>query len=156
MKSKDYEIQTGELAERVVRETEALRGSDILVGRLEGRSGFKHQIDFAIRLPCGRILLYECKMHKRRVGVSDVLVLASRVDDIRGFLSGAIEGILVANGGYTAGAMKVAAHYKIRTDVVDSLGSYQFSVGNFSHGRFKEKILARDLFGDEYTYGRSA
>ncbi len=71
-----------------------------------GKSGHKHQIDVSAELRIAGVkvlILVECKRYAHRVGIDDVMELATRLDDI-----GAHKGILVTTVGFQDGAVKMA------------------------------------------------
>ena len=79
----EYEDLVGEIAGKLARrlgdEAEVQKGRD---NRIEGASGFAHQIDVSVQVG-GGLHLMECKLWRKKVGVEPVLVLAARVTDIR-------------------------------------------------------------------------
>ena len=88
--------------------------------RYSGKSGHQHQIDVSaeFKIAGAKILIViECKQYTRSVGVDDVLVLASRIEDI-----GAHKGILVATTGFQAGAFKIAQSRRIALVTACDLG----------------------------------
>ena len=79
--------------------------------RLEGKSGYKHQIDISLR-SYDRIELIECKCWSRTVSPSHVLTLLARVQDIQAKNPKVqVRGILISNLGFQKGAGTLADHY---------------------------------------------
>ncbi|MBM3236168.1 restriction endonuclease [Candidatus Poribacteria bacterium] len=71
-----------------------------------GKSGHEHQIDVSAELKIAGVkvlILIECKRYAHRVGIDDVMEVATRLDDI-----GAHKGILVTTEGFQGGAVKMA------------------------------------------------
>ena len=87
---------------------------------VRGKSGLNHEIDVLITfdlLNVKRYMLIECKSYsKRKVEKSDVMILQSKIDDIRSAL-----GIIVTTKGFQSGAQEYADYFGITTMVVDDL-----------------------------------
>lgn len=74
--------------------------------RYRGKSGHVHVTDIAVqfvKLGVQFIVLVECKYWNRKVGVQEVMVLSSRLNDV-----GAHKGILVTTEGFQKGAFALA------------------------------------------------
>lgn len=74
--------------------------------RYRGKSGHEHQIDVAAELELAEVrilILVECKHYSRKVGIDDVMELATRIEDI-----GAHKGIIVTTVGFQEGAVRIA------------------------------------------------
>ena len=81
----EYETLVGELVSEIASSFEDMAGAIAGLGarnKITGASGFKHQIDVSLTVAPWLVLI-ECKQWRTRVDVEPVLVLASRVADIR-------------------------------------------------------------------------
>jgi hypothetical protein len=97
--------------------------------RVIGASGYSHQIDVSLVGPAD-IFLLECKKWRKRAGVESVLVLASRSNDIRQAQPNAVvRPILISSVGFTQGARKIAQHYGVRLEQVESPHAYGLQLG---------------------------
>jgi hypothetical protein len=104
MTPSEYEIVVANIVSGICRGAENLDGLELAFGRsnrLEGGSGYKHQID--VSLSVGRaIYLIECKRWDDKIGVEEVMVLAARGSDISHLNSAAtIKAILASKTGAT-------------------------------------------------------
>lgn len=92
--------------------------------KVPGASGYKHQIDVSLTV-ASWLVLVECKRWHKRVGVQEVLVLASRVADIRPTVpERQIWAALVTIKGGSANALALARHFGISIDCVHSPEEY--------------------------------
>lgn len=104
--------------------------------RIEGASGYAHQIDVSLSAP-SRVFLLECKRYNCRVGVEAVLVLAARASDIlekhqREERQCVVVPILVTTKGATRHALKLATHFGVRVEVVVSAAHYGLKLGHIA------------------------
>ena len=97
---------------------------------IPGGSGYTHQIDVSVRSK-SRLLLIECKLLKGYAGVNSVLVLRSRIMDVRE-ANPELEvlGSIVSTKRPTAGAWLLAKYYGIRLDTARDVGDYAISIGS--------------------------
>jgi len=75
------------------------------------RTGHRHEIDVSIELTLADLailILVECKYYRNKVGISDLLEFAQRIDDIS-----AHKGVLVTTVGFQEGAIRVASAHRI-------------------------------------------
>jgi hypothetical protein len=123
----EYEILVEELVKELSLSFRDMVGGISGSGRsnkIAGASGYKHQIDVCFTaMPW--LVLVECKRWGTRVGVPEVLVLASRLADIKPTLPGQqIWVSLVSQKGASANAEKLARHFDIHIDVAQSAKDY--------------------------------
>jgi uncharacterized protein (UPF0305 family) len=124
----DYETLTRAIAEEVVNASPNLqRAVEVplphgLRNKIEGVSGFKHQIDVSIEIPNKKLFLVECKRYKKKVTVSDMLILIARINDIkRKRTEQQVEGCFFTTEGYTKPAIKVGTFYDIELNTVEGI-----------------------------------
>lgn len=99
--------------------------------RIEGVSGYKHQIDVSLQ-DSHRLFIIECKQWNKKAGVAEVLVLASRSIDIQqNFPSLKVFPILVSTKEATKPAKQIAGHFKIAIEAVKSAAEFGLRLGNF-------------------------
>ena len=90
--------------------------------RYSGKSGHRHQIDVSAEFKIAGVkilIVIECKLYKRNVGIDDIMELTTRLDDI-----GAHKGVLVTTIGFQAGAAKMARSRGIALVRACDLGWY--------------------------------
>jgi len=99
--------------------------------RIRGASGYKHQIDVSIDLPATKTLyLVECKRWKRKIGVQEMLVLASRTNDIHNDRKEIlVKPIIASQVGATPNAQLIAQWFDIQIDNVESAYEYGLQLG---------------------------
>ena len=111
--------------------------------RVTGRSGFPHQIDVTVHNSTF-LLLIECKHWRRPIGVSPLLVLASRLADIRSAHPGVqVQASVASTKAPTKGATVLAAQFGVDLHAVVSRKEYalristQYFLGrcDTAHGR---------------------
>ncbi len=99
--------------------------------RIEGRSGYKHQIDVACKDPENqRIVLFECKHYKLKIELAHVLVFYSRIMDIQNKDNIKTEGVMITTVGYTKNASKYANAYGIKLGRVENESEFGVFIGN--------------------------
>ncbi len=127
--SKYYEITVKTIADEVKQVSPNLQNASVNVGarnKIEGASGFRHQIDVSIEIPGEKLVLIECKCYKSKVTLSDILVLIARIDDISKKKRIDVSGNFFTTVGYTEPARKVGSYYKI--DLNTAKDAKQFAV----------------------------
>jgi hypothetical protein len=129
----EYEQLVRDLIEGLTHAAEALGSPLIGHGRqnkIPGASGFRHQID--VSLKTNRVLLlFECKCWKERepVGVEAVLVMASRLADIRAANPELeVEAAIVSTKPATSDANLVARFFGVQLDIVSSPREYALRI----------------------------
>jgi len=99
--------------------------------RIEGHSGYKHQIDVACKDSKNpRIVLFECKHYKSKIELQDVLILYSRIVDIQHKAKITTEGVMITTVGYTKNARKFANAYGIKLGKVENDSEFGVFIGN--------------------------
>jgi hypothetical protein len=129
--SKKFENLTKEIVQAVMNVSPNLQDAVIRDGptnRIEGASGFKHQIDVSIEVPSEKLFLVECKHYKSKVTVSDMLVLIARIDDISKKKSIKVMGCFFTTKGYTEPARKVGSCYNIELNTFTDINSFAVHV----------------------------
>lgn len=108
--------------------------------RIQGASGYRHQIDVSLVGPT-EVYLIECKLWGRKVGVGEVLTLVARAADVRDLNQRThVQCILASNAGLTRGARKIAAHFGIQVEAVKSASEFGFKLGKNIHLGFADAI----------------
>ena len=131
MKSTEYEKVVAEIAASVARYAEGLPESATSYGKKNrwlGASGVRHQIDVSIEVE-ERIHLVECKCWDRPVPLEHVLAFYGRLQDIRPTKMKPVEGVIVSRKGFQRGAKKVATHFGIHWDVIESAEVFGYKFG---------------------------
>jgi len=140
-KSKKYEVLVKDLlAAKLEKE---LPNTDFQVffdKKYVGKSGHEHQIDVSAELKIAGvriIILVECKLYSRKIGIDDVMEFATRIDDIA-----AHKGIIATTVGFQEGAVKLAQSKGIALVVACDLGiipHFESPIGEISrHKAFVE------------------
>jgi len=118
MNPAEYEQIVGELYREIYEIAEGIPPDQIKAGygprnRLQGVSGYRHQIDVSVIGPQDLILV-ECKCWTKKVRVEQVLAFAGRVCDIGLAFSGrTIHAAIATTVGFQTGAEMVAKHFNI-------------------------------------------
>lgn len=119
--AKKYELLVREiLAARLKDDTRAIDFKVFHGKKYLGKSGHNHQIDVSAELKLAGIkilILVECKLYSKKVGIDDILEFATRMDDI-----GAHKGIIVTTVGFQKGTAKIAKSKGIALVVACDLG----------------------------------
>jgi len=119
LKSTEYEKVVAEIAASVARSAEGTPELAIISGKSNlwrGASGVRHQIDVSIERG-EDIHLVECKCWD------------GRLQDIRQTTKKPVEGVIVSIKGFQSGAQKVASHFKIHWNIVESADAFGFKLG---------------------------
>jgi len=127
MRWREYERLVHKLISELTQPAESSCFPEIAGGRqnkIAGASGFPHQID--VSLKTGRtLLLFECKYWGDPVDVEPVLVIASRLVDVRAANPGLeVKAAVVSTKDPTAGAQSLARYFDVRLDVVATPSEY--------------------------------
>ena len=126
---KDFERIVKTIAREVKKVSPNLENAAINFGprnKIQGASGFRHQIDVSIEIPGKRLVLIECKRYKSKVTLSDMLVLIARIDDVSRKKRIHVSGNFFTTAGYTEPATKVGRYYRIDLNIVED--EKQFAV----------------------------
>ena len=96
--------------------------------RVPGRSDFPHQIDVTVHNSTF-LLLIECKHWRKAIGASPLLVLASRLADIRSAHPGVqVQASVASTKAPSKGATVLAAHFGIDLHAVVSHQEYALRI----------------------------
>lgn len=131
MTSGDYERLVLDVLSQLTRDSESL-GRPLIGGghqnKIAGASGFPHQIDVSLKTDRS-LLLFECKHWAEPVDVEPVLVIASRLADIRAANPGLeVEAAVVSTKSPTSGAQVLARYFGVQLDVVSTPGEYALRI----------------------------
>lgn len=131
MRSSDYERLVRKLISELTRNSEAL-GCPLISGgrknKIPGESGFSHQIDVSLKTNRA-LLLFECKYWAKPVDAEPVLVIASRLQDVRRANPGLeVEAGVVSTKPPTSGARVLARYFGIQLDVVSTPREYALRI----------------------------
>jgi hypothetical protein len=78
-----------------------------------GKSGYRHQIDVSLSTK-DHLILIECKCLNRLIGVAEMLVLASRLADIRELESEGgreVSALIISKKGASGPAIRLSRHF---------------------------------------------
>jgi len=157
MTDDEYEGLVHDLVTGLVGGTPALLPSDVSGGAkntIMGASRFAHQIDVSVRAQ-SFLVLVECKYWSRPVPDEAVLVLASRLADIRNANpSLEVRASLVSMKACTKGARVLAAYFGISLDVVSSIQEYAVRLRNQVFASFVENVSVTDWCDAEVIKGK--
>jgi hypothetical protein len=135
MNSAEYEKTVSDLVAALVRSVDGLPPEHIRsrkINRITGASGYAHQIDVSIQART-ELHVIECKCWKRRVTGESVLTLLGRIHDIQAANpSLTVRGALATTKGFQRGAEKVASHYGILLQFVQSPSEFAL--------RYKDRV----------------
>ena len=125
MTPSEYEVLVADLAARMAEIVDGAPPRSVGFGercKVEGKSGFKHQIDVAISGAAGTLLI-ECKLWDQHVDVERFLAFAARIVDIRA-MSEPVEAAVATTLGFDPGVDRLAAFFGVRTHVVRSADDF--------------------------------
>lgn len=132
MTSAEYERLFADIIKGIRSSDQRARDLPISAGsknRILGASGYKHQIDVSFVFE-GKSYIAECKKWKSLVGVQEILVLASRRQDIEARDPRTpISALIVSQIGTTSGAKKLANHFGIDLTVARSGAEFGLQLG---------------------------
>lgn len=132
MTPSEYEIVVADIVSGICRGAEKLDGLQLASGRsnrLEGGSGYKHQIDVSLSGGTATYII-ECKRWDQKIGIEEVMVLAARGSDISHLNPAAtIKAILASKTGATRGAIVLAKHFGIDLEIVQSPEEFGLRIG---------------------------
>jgi hypothetical protein len=140
MKAAEYERVVSDLLTAIVETVDGL-APDVPPGRsnrLKGASGYSHQIDVSFRAGSD-LHLVECKCWSKRIKVDAVLTLLARIYDIQAANpSVTVRGALATTKGLQRGADKVASHFGIVVQLVQSANEFALRYKNHIHLGLKD------------------
>jgi hypothetical protein len=158
MTDDEYERLVHDLLSDLVGGTPALLPSDVAGGAkntIIGASGFAHQIEVSVRAQ-SFLVLVECKYWSRPVDAKAVLVLASRLADIRDANPSLdVRASLVSTKASTEGARVLAAHFGISLDIVSSIKEYAVRLRNQVFASVVEALSLSDRCDAEVIRGKA-
>ncbi|MGQ0801083.1 MAG: restriction endonuclease [Pseudomarimonas sp.] len=131
MSPKEYEVVVSEIVAAIAR---CQSDSSAILGyggsnRLVGASGYKHQIDVTLK-NVSAVYLIECKRWLKKVGVEEVMVLASRGTDISQHQQvGSVHCVLATTVGATRNALVLAKFFNIQIEIVRSAQEFGMRIG---------------------------
>lgn len=148
LNSREYEALVHQLTKDLLTTTNLSLNSPPGLGaenKIPGKSGFPHQIDVSVQTP-GLLVLIECKYWKRAVDAAPVLILASRLEDIRqGNPTMDIHASIVSTKAATQGAQQLASHFGISLDVVSNTREYAVRLGQYVFIGMTSNLYAKDF-----------
>ncbi|WP_374487017.1 restriction endonuclease [Zoogloea sp.] len=148
LNSAAYEALVAEIVRALKQAAPSLSDSQIGKGatnRIPGKSGYKHQIDVSINFGDGRLHLIDCKLWQGPVGVSEVLVMQGRLDDIAPCHQGRVTGALVSKSGYSRNAEKLARFFCIELEHAHSVEEYILRVGKLVGAAVQSTFSVKDV-----------
>lgn len=111
--------------------------------RIEGASGYKHQIDVSLLGPSD-LFMFEAKCLKRVVGVQEILVMSSRLVDISAtFPSHRVYATIISEKHISKNAKTLATHFNINTDWVKDVKNFGVSFAKHHIVASEEILLAK-------------
>jgi hypothetical protein len=127
MTPEQYEALTGSVVRDISSSLSDMADAELHYGRtnkINGASGFKHQVDVSLT-SASWLVLVECKRWLKKIGVQEVLVLASRSADIKEKEPGKKLWVsMVTQKGASGNAQTLARHFDINIDVVRSASEF--------------------------------
>jgi hypothetical protein len=151
---KTFEKVAKEIAEEVKKASPNLQKAVINYGRknrIEGASGFRHQIDVSIEIPGEKLFLVECKRYKSKVTLSHMLVLIARIDDICKKKRNKVSGIFFTTIGYTKPAKEVGSYYNIELNTVKDIKYFAVQVAGNVFVKAEPIEITCDISGNFLT-----
>ncbi len=127
MNAAEYERVVSDIVTALVETVDGLPPEHIASGRrnhLKGVSGHSHQIDVSFRAGSD-LHLVECKCWSKRIKVDAVLTLIARVYDVQAANpSVRVRGALATTKGLHRGADKIASHFGIVLQLIQSTNEF--------------------------------
>lgn len=143
----EYEVLLADIAQGIQQrqlDLSPLRLGSGRSNRVMGASGYKHQIDVSLQ-DLNRLFIIECKRWDKRIGVAELLILASRTTDIqKQHSSYTVTPILATTKGATFGACKLADHFNVAIEIVKSAHEFGLRLGSFIHQGVAEGMGLND------------
>ncbi len=148
MNAADYENLVAEIAQDICQVAPELYGSSITSGRnnrIQGASGFRHQIDVSVTFQ-NTLYLIECKQWKKRIGAQEVLVLKGRQTDIQAnYPHQAVYAVLISVYGASRQAKQLAQYFGIKIETAKSPAAFGLQIGRYIHEKFTSLMGLGDI-----------
>ncbi|MCB8981993.1 MAG: restriction endonuclease [Ardenticatenaceae bacterium] len=128
MTPQEYEKTTSEIAQSIFERVEGIDPKQVRYGnqnRLQGKSGYKHQIDVSVE-GLNDLILIECKYWDRRVSAEAILTFLGRIHDIKPMFDKQIHSVIVTNVGFQSGVKQLAKYYEIDLQIISSARAFGF------------------------------
>lgn len=146
----EYEQLAADIARSIIEAAPELRDLDCRSGnrnRLRGASGYSHQIDVSLR-GAKELYLIECKRWQKRIGVSEILVLAARGSDIAEAVTDlGIKTVIVSTQHASSGAIKLASHFNVNIEIVKSKMEFGMRIGHHIREAVHDRMRISDEMG---------
>ena len=124
--------------------------------RIQGASGYKHQIDISVGNATD-LYLFELKCLQKSIGVQEVMVLAARFADISHAMPACrVHASMVSLKRPSRNVPNLAAHFKIKVEVIEDLLSYGVSFSGHHFVGYVERIHATDHMDAEVIRANGA
>jgi hypothetical protein len=108
--------------------------------RVQGKSGYRHQIDVSLENE-EQLFLLELKCLRRRAGVNDLLVLAARQRDIaEAHPVKSVSASLVSTKPVSRNVITLAKHFGVNVETVEDMHSYAMSFGRHRYIGIHEHV----------------
>jgi len=151
--AKEFEDLTKKIVDEIKRISSNYENAVIKAGvrnRIEGASGFKHQIDVSIEINndnCKKLLLIECKHYAAKVALNDMLILIARIDDIKRNRKIDVRGIFFTTKGYTWPAKKIGESYKIDLNTAKDIKSFAVTINKNLYIKAEPFVINGEISG---------
>ncbi len=114
------------------------------LNRILGASGFNHQIDVSLK-GTGHIFIFECKHWRKSIGVAEVLILASRKNDIQAcYPEREVKASMVSICKPSRNIPGLAKHFGIEIEMVTSGYEYGLRIAARVHQAVVSQMLLTD------------
>lgn len=133
MSPDEYEQITSDIVAGICGSAPALSSYRPTVGRTSkvlGKSGYRHQIDVCLETDSA-IYLVECKRWKDPIGIQEIMVLASRGNDVAALCGKKVHAIIASTKGASKHAVKLAKLFQISIEIVRSPHEFGLKIGNY-------------------------
>jgi hypothetical protein len=144
MNAAEYERLVSDLVTALVETVDGLAPEHVAFGRrnrLKGASGHSHQIDVSFRAGSG-LHLIECKCWSKRIKVDAVLTLFARIYDVQAANpSVTVRGALATTKGLQRGADKIASHFGIVLQLIQSTNEFAVRYKDHVHLGLAEAVV---------------
>lgn len=128
----EYELLLADIVRGIQQCYSDLSSLKLGTGRknhIKGASGYNHQIDVSF-LDLHRLFIIECKRWNKRIGVAEILILASRAIDVQQLSSSLmVSPILACTKGASSNAQRLADHFNISIEIVKSAHEFGLRLG---------------------------
>ena len=152
----DYEKLVAEIVSGITNSAPVMSGYSLGFGaqnKIHGASRQPHQFDVSLT-SASELYCIECKRWRKRIGVEAVLVLIARTADMREARPGCrVHSILVSTAEPTRGAKRLAQHYGVQLEVVESPVVFGMKIGQRIQNGISSGIRASDSVVPTVTRG---